>query len=185
MLLAPPGVQFLWVFAVHHGGSIASVLRTPPLTLLEHFPPCNLRAALLACAFLAMQLLMLIAVPHTALTAILTSMSNCLAYRINGVLCYLFAHAVLRCAHYAGWWRYTVVHDEFGPMLAVLNLFALIPTVMLYISGLVASTNSDAGCSGHGVIWDLWQGTEMQSLTILRSVNVEAVIVYSLSLLLN
>lgn len=161
MLVAPPGVQLLWVIVMHHQGSIFSALQTPLMDLWAQFPACNWRGAQLAGSFLLMQLVLLAAVPHTKFTAIPTPMGNCPTYRINGVLCYLITHVLLAGAHYAGWWRYSVVHDEFGSMLAVLNVFALVATVLLYIRGLVSPTNSDSGRTGHGIIWDMWQGTEL------------------------
>ncbi len=52
-------------------------------------------------------------------------------------------------------------YDEFGPILAFLNQFALVATIALYVRGLYFPTNSDSGRTGNGLIWDMWQGTEL------------------------
>lgn len=161
MIISPPAVQILWIICAHHDGSIASLLSSPPATIWSQFPTPTIASAQLAAIFLIFQLFLLVSVPYTRFVANPTPMGNRPEYRINGVLCFFITHAVLGGAHYAGWWRYGVVFDEFGPMLAVLNQVALIATVLLYIRGIVAPTNSDSGRTVHGIIWDLWHGTEL------------------------
>ncbi len=161
MIISPPAVQLLWVICAHHNGSIISLLSTEPAKIWSQFPTPTARSAQLAAIFLIFQLFLLVAVPYTRFVANPTPMGNRPEYRINGVLCFFITHALLGAAHFAGWWRYGVVFDEFGPMLAVLNLVALVATVLLYIRGIVAPTNSDSGRTKHGIIWDLWHGTEL------------------------
>lgn len=161
MIISPPAVQLLWIICAHHGGSVVSLLSTDLATIWSQFPSPNLTSASLAAKFLIFQLLLLVAVPYTRFVANPTPMGNRPEYRINGVLCFFITHIVLASAHYAGWWRYGVVFDQFGPMLAVLNQVALVMTVLLYIRGIAAPTNSDSGRTKHGIIWDLWHGTEL------------------------
>lgn len=164
IILAPPAVQLFWVVCIHYNGSMLdalNVLRTSPQTIWSQFPSATVSAATLSAKFLLMQLLLLVGLPHSKFTAILTPMGNRPQYRINGTTSFLLTHAVLYGLHYSGLWDYTVVYDQFGSILSVLNSFALVATVLLYIRGIVSPTNSDSGTTGHGIIWDLWQGTEL------------------------
>jgi len=164
IILAPPAVQLFWVVCIHYNGSMLDTLRVlkeSPALVWSKFPAATYRAAALCAKFLVMQLALLVGLPHRVFTAIPTPMGNRPTYRINGVTSYLLTHAALLALHYGGMWDYTVVYDEFGGMLSVLNTFALVATVLLYIRGIVAPTNTDSGTTGHGIIWDLWQGTEL------------------------
>lgn len=115
----------------------------------------------MAGAFLALQLTLLVVIPAEKFRAIPTPMGNRPEYRLNGVASFFVTHGLLAYLHMRGVIRMGALFDGFGALLASLNIIALVVTVLLYIRGLVAPTNSDSGVSGHGVIWDMWQGTEL------------------------
>lgn len=161
MLVSPPAVQLIWVVCTHHGGSVASVAATPARELWAQFPTSSAEALLIAGGFLAMQLILLVVLPGAMFYAAPTPMGNRPGYRLNGVLSFAVTHALLAVAHASGTIRLPALFDSFGALLASLNQVALVATLVLYVRGHYWPTNSDSGPSGHGVIWDLWQGTEL------------------------
>lgn len=161
MAVSPPGVQFLWVVCAHHAGSLTSAVSTQPAVLLSQFPSASWAAVRLAGSFIALQTILLVFLPGARFVACTTPMGNSPTYRLNGVISFFLTHVFLLLLHAAGAWRYGELFDEFGPLLAFLNQFALVATVGLYVRGILTPTNSDSGRSGNGIIWDLWMGTEL------------------------
>lgn len=160
MLVSPIAVQFVWVVCYHHQGNLSSALTTSPQQLWAQFPKPTLPAVLIPAIFLIAQLTLLVVIPGTEFRAIPTPMGNRPRYVLNGVPSFLLTVVVILSAPRFGF-RPASLYDHFGPMLAVLNRFALVATLLLYLRGLYAPTNSDSGATGHGLIWDMWHGTEL------------------------
>lgn len=161
MIVAPPAVQFVWVVCYHYEGNLVSTISDSPSNIWANFPTPSYNAMILGCTFLFIQLLLLLVIPGDIFTAIPTPMGNRPKYALNGVKCFFITHAALAAAAYKGWIRYGALYDEFGPLLAFLGKSALIATGMLYFRGIYFPTNSDSGITGYGIIWDLFQGTEL------------------------
>lgn len=161
MLVAPPGVQFVWVVCYHYSGDLRLSLQHSPAQVWANFPSSTIVAAQLVLAFLFGQLLLLVIVPGKKFLAIPTPMGNRPQYILNGVPCFLLTHAALGAAAWSGVIRYGFLFDHFGEVLAFLSKFALAVTVLLYFRGIYFPTNSDSGATGFGVVWDMWHGTEL------------------------
>lgn len=161
ILTAPPAVQFVWVICYHHAGDSYSAFHTPVDQLWHQFPKPSRPAAMIALSFLIAQLALLLFIPGPRFTAIPTPMGNRPVYKLNGVACFFITHAVLAAAAAMGYLPYGALYDHFGPLLAFLGKSALFGTVVLYLRGIFYPTNSDSGTTGHGIIWDMWHGTEL------------------------
>ncbi|KAI0561352.1 hypothetical protein FGB62_87g056 [Gracilaria domingensis] len=161
MLISPPAVQLVWVICYHYGGNAVLALSSPVDQILSNFPHVTLQAGAIVAAFLAMQLVLLRLIPATTFVAIPTPMGNRPTYRLNGVRCFFLTHFLIMVAYARGLFLFEQFYHVFGDMLAFLNAIALVVTVFLYFRGLYFPTNSDSGKTGHGVIWDMWQGTEL------------------------
>lgn len=161
MIFSPPAVQFVWVVCYHYDGSIKSAASATMTQLWSQFPSSSLTAATFVLIFLIWQLALLIIIPGRIFTAVPTPMGNHPEYTLNGISCFLITHAVLSIASFLKLIRYGALYDHFGEVLAFLNKSAIIVTVLLYIRGIYFPTNSDSGKSGHGFIWDVFQGTEL------------------------
>lgn len=161
MIISPPAVQFVWVVCYHYSGSVLAALTDSPSNLWANFPTPSREAFLIALSFLISQLLLLILVPGSTFVAIPTPMGNRPRYTINGVPSFLITHAALLFMDFRGIIRYGYLYDHFGPLLAFLGKSAIVATILLYFRGIYYPTNSDSGTTGHGIIWDMWHGTEL------------------------
>lgn len=89
-------------------------------------------------------------------------MGNRPTYKLNGVVAFIVTQlAVFGLWKLGGENFLAYVYDVYGEMLAFLTYSAPFVTGLLYLKGLLIPTNTDSGKSGNGVIWDLWQGTEL------------------------
>ncbi|CAN8061475.1 unnamed protein product [Agarophyton chilense] len=162
MLISPPAVQLVWVICYHYdGNALLALLFSPIDQILSNFPHVTAQTGAIVLAFLFMQALLLRLVPATTFVAIPTPMGNRPTYRLNGVRCFIITHALILTAYAFGLFSFVHFYHVFGEILAFLNAFALAATVFLYVRGLYFPTNSDSGKSGHGFVWDMWQGTEL------------------------
>jgi len=59
---------------------------------------------------------------------------------------------------YAGWWKPTVIYDNFWPLFTVINLFSLAQILFLYVKGRFFS---DKFVSTGNLLSDLWYGVEL------------------------
>lgn len=161
MITAPPGVQLLWITCFHYDGDLSKLFSTSLHQLWSYFPTPTLQAAMIAIGFLLFQAALLFLLPGATFYAIPTPMGNRPRYFLNGILAFFVTHFIFLYAQLNGYIRMEILYDCFGSLLAFLNKIAIVVTVLLYIRGIYFPTNSDSGKTGFGIIWDLWQGTEL------------------------
>lgn len=161
MIISPPAVQLVWVICYHYEGNAVRTLTSAPSQVWSKFPSMSTHAAMLIALFLGAQWALLRLIPGRTFTAIPTPMGNRPQYKLNGVRSFVLTHAIILGAYSQGLFEMSTLYESFGSILAVLNGSALLITVLLYVRGLYWPSNSDSGRSGFGLIWDLWQGTEL------------------------
>jgi len=85
-------------------------------------------------------------------------------YADNGVAhCALFSATFLAGSKELGlgWYKLSVLYDDFPAMIGTLMLAGLSFCLFLYFKGLHAPSGPDAGTSGHGFLFDYYWGTEL------------------------
>lgn len=80
-----------------------------------------------------------------------------LTYRINGFTSFILLLAFFYGGVYPGWWKPTVVYDNFWPLFTVANLFSFAQVIFLYIKGTFFGKPDSTG----SVFWDIWYGVEL------------------------
>jgi 7-dehydrocholesterol reductase len=160
--VCPPLTILLWIITVFYGGSItdfASTVRWDDV--VARLPLPSLAAVEILGAWFALALVLLKILPGKTQLGPFTPMGNRPAYKLNGVLAFVFTHALLYVAAYPlGLFSPTIVYDHFGEIILTLSAFALVFCVFLYVKGVVAPSTSDASRSGN-LIFDYYWGVEL------------------------
>lgn len=99
-------------------------------------------------------------------------------YRLNGFRSFVLLMGLFYGGSYAGWWKPTVLYDNFWPLFTVVNYFSLAQVVFLYIKGRFFSDKVtslhhprkplsripdviDQFVTTGNLFWDLWYGVEL------------------------
>lgn len=151
----------LWMIGAHHDGSIVAFARAiDTSTFLRLLPRPTLPAVGVVAGWIALQALLLRALPGPTHRGPVTPAGERPAYRLNGVAAWIVTHALL----VGGWaldlFSASAIVDRLGSILVVLNLFALALCAALYAKGLRHPSSRDVVYTGH-FLFDFFQGLEL------------------------
>jgi 7-dehydrocholesterol reductase len=91
----------------------------------------------------------------------ITPQGNIPLYRANGVAAFITTVALFLLSTYAfNLFSPTIVYDNFGPLIAALNIFSLFFCLFLYFKGRLKPSSNDSGSTGH-FIFDYFWGMEL------------------------
>jgi 7-dehydrocholesterol reductase len=111
--------------------------------------------------FTLFQLFIMWCIPGKDYYGIITSTNNRPVYKDNGLLCYLvtmYTYILLSCGF--NLFSPTIIYDNFGDILASLNVIGLVFCVLLYIKGILFPSSSDNGTTGN-ILFDFYCGVEL------------------------
>ena len=162
LLVTPPLVIALWGTIVFLDGSLLRMLSAEGVTtIVQNLPAPSLPALGIIFAFLAFELVLMLALPGKKFLGPITPAGNRPEYKLNGVAAYFVTHAAfIGLSAGLGWFSPAIVYDHLGAILSTLCLFALAFCLFLYFKGAYFPSSSDAGKTGNPV-FDYFWGTEL------------------------
>lgn len=137
MLALPPLVYYLWICVTYYQGHLVF-----PGSLAEwrgfwsHIAAPTWSASLLYGGWFLSQAALQIWVPGRTVYGMPLPNGQRLSYRMNGMLSFLFTLGVIGMAVAVGWLDATLLYDQMGPLLTVVNIFTFALAGFLYWWGL-------------------------------------------------
>jgi len=169
MVVCPAFAMLVWYTNTHLSGTLLALwnmimqdglLQTLysvwwPIVLGDHTA-----WSMIAC-FAFFQLLLMRVLPGKIFYGPISPKGNVPIYKANGVLAFITTVVTFCiCSFYLHLFAPTIIYDNFGPLLAALNLFSLLFCLFLYIKGRFAPSSSDSGYTGN-FLFDYYWGTEL------------------------
>jgi len=138
---------------------------------LKFYPAApTLRAVAFLFGFMTLAALLDDALPGAWYAGPTTKRGHVPLYRDNAVMHCVCANVIFFGGSALGWWRPTVLIDDFAATISTLNGFALLFCAWLYHKGLTRPDFPDAGPSGRGVVHDFYWGVELYPRCLGRDV---------------
>jgi 7-dehydrocholesterol reductase len=162
LIVTTPLIAVLvWLTCVHFDGSILLLARTRSVeSLLQLVPRPTWRAAAILFGWFIIQGLLLAVLPGKHYEGPPSPTGQRPVYKLNGIAAWLVTHGGLALSWTLGLWHATTVYREFGSMLVILNLSAIVFCLFLYWKGRNYPSTPDAIWTGHA--WfDFFQGVEL------------------------
>ena len=140
MLVTPPAAIVFWIVCTHLGGSLSRLLTEEGLAIaIARFPKPTWAAAGILGVFLAVELVLLLALPGKTYLGPLIPTGARPKYKLNGVAAFFASLALFLGGSYgAGLFSPGIVWDHFGPILSTIIVFALVLCLFLYFKGIRA-----------------------------------------------
>lgn len=137
MLALPPLVYYLWICVTYYEGALAF---PGDLGQWRRFwshvsPPTWSAAAIYGIWFLS-QAALQVWMPGPLVRGMPLPDGRRLEYRMNGMATFLLTIGLLAAAVVSGWLDATLLYDQIGPLLTVINLFTFVFAGGLYLLGL-------------------------------------------------
>lgn len=111
--------------------------------------------------FSIVQLLLMKILPGKIVEGPITPKGNIPLYRANGVAAFTFTISLFLLSSYVfKIFSPTIVYDNFGPLIASLNIFSLCFCLFLYFKGRLKPSSTDSGTTG-SFIFDYFWGMEL------------------------
>lgn len=142
MLALPPLTYYMWICVSEFGGALV----VPTAEMLSRVPAPTLVAVALYLGWFLLHVLLQLAVPGPIAQGV---------YKLNGWWSFWITLAVVVLAVLAGWIPATILHDQFGPLLTTVNIFAFAFSVFLY----------RLGQPSDGLLYDYFLGTVLNPRT--------------------
>ena len=171
--ITPNFIMWIWYTVKFHDGSytafIAALLNSPNklqffVNVWSHTNIGSQFALMVIGGYMLFQLVLMVLVPGPRAVGPPTVNGNIPVYKDNGFRIFLITMVT-----FAGLTYYlktftpyspSMVYDNFGDLLATMNVFALLFCVLLYLKGVFAPSTSDSGSTGNPVM-DYYWGTEL------------------------
>jgi hypothetical protein len=137
MLALPPLVYYLWICVTYYEGALVL-----PNSIAEwrefwsHIAPPTWTASLIYGVWFLSQAALQAWVPGRMVRGMPLPDGQRLEYRMNGMLAFLLTLGLLVGAVALGWLEATLLYDQLGPLLTVVNIFTFAFSVFLYFWGL-------------------------------------------------
>ena len=136
MIALPPVTYYLWICVSEFGGELIVPKSLDEWkNLLARIPAPTVKAVALYLAWFLGQAILQIAAPGKIRAGLALADGSRLNYKMNGWFSFWFTIAVCVMLCGAGLLPATILHDEFGPLLTTVNLFAFAFSVFLYWLG--------------------------------------------------
>lgn len=173
LMMLPNVTLWIWYTAVHLDGScmecISTIVNSPngvwgffdvwsKVTVGSRF------SVIVIGGYMLFQIVLMVVVPGKRVEGPVTPTGNIPVYKDNGLYIYLITMASFGClTFYMKMFTTTspsLIYDNYGDLLATINVFALFFCLLLYLKGVFAPSSSDSGSSGNP-IFDYYWGTEL------------------------
>src|SRR5579864_4558454 len=129
----PPLTLYLWISVNNFGGELIFPASGKEWTdLVARVPVPTFVSTALYCGWLLLQGLLQIAAPGKIREGLPLADGARLRYKMNGWFSFSFTLAVAALAAAEGWISPAILHDQFGPLLTTVNLFAFAFSFFLY-----------------------------------------------------
>src|SRR4029078_12466279 len=117
----PPLTLYFWMCMNDFGGALVD-----PRYLLSRIPMPTMTAFLVYGAWFVLQVLLQIFAPGKVHEGVPLHDGSRLKYKMNGWSSWWFTLAVVAAGVASGWIPSTLLYDQFGPLLMVVNIFVFI-----------------------------------------------------------
>jgi hypothetical protein len=135
-LILPPLVCYLWICLEANGGALLlPVSREQWAFLLGKVPAPSLKAAAIFAGWFLFQALLQLYAPGKVHEGTPLADGSRLKYKMNGWFSWWFTWVCLGAGVAAGWIPATVLADNFGPLMMVVNIFAFAFSLYLFAHG--------------------------------------------------
>lgn len=144
MLALPPLVYYLWICVTYYQGALAL-----PQSIAEwrelwsHIASPTWAASLIYGIWFLSQAALQAWVPGRTVRGMPLPDGQRLEYRLNGMLSFLLTLSVLIVTVAWGWLDTTLLYDQIGPLLTVINIFTFAFSGFLYFWGLRGAAGND------------------------------------------
>lgn len=122
--------------------------------------PWDSTAWQLIASFVAMELLLVRAVPGPEFVATMTPTGHRPVYTANGMACYLITLLTIMGLHHFSLLDAALIYDHFGNILSSMNVLAWLFCTLLLVKGRVAPSGADSGTTGSW-LQDFYWGMEL------------------------
>jgi protein-S-isoprenylcysteine O-methyltransferase Ste14 len=161
MLLLPPLVYYLWICAEYYQGELVIPHGLDELrALFGHVPAPTLTSIGIFVGWYLFQGLLQIYAPGKWAEGQALSDGTRLKYKMNGWFSWWFTWACIAAGVATGIIPMTILHEQFGPLLTVTNIFAFGFSLYLYIHGKVRPDDGKNTTTGYPV-HDYFLGTAL------------------------
>lgn len=154
MVALPPFTFYVWLCIRDFDGALVF----PTFAMLRSIPGPSLTAIILYGGWFLLQAVLQIAAPGKIHEGVPLSDGMCLKYKMNGWFSFWFTMVIAISAGALGWIPATIFYDQFGPLLATVNIFAFLFSLFLYLHG--KASKRPERRSGNG-IYDYFMGSAL------------------------
>lgn len=140
MLSLPPFVYYLWICVTFYRGTLVFPYETAAwLEFWSHVSPPTWKAAGLYGVWFVWQAALQHYAPGRSVDGTALPDGRRLTYRMNGLFSFLVTLGVVAGLLALDWIDATLLYDELGPLLTVVNIFAFAFSGFLYVWGLAGA----------------------------------------------
>jgi delta14-sterol reductase len=137
MVALPPLVYYLWICVNFYQGEPVFPSNTAAwLQFWSHVSPPTWKAAGLYGTWFLAQAALQVWAPGPTVQGMELPDGSRLDYRMNGMFSFLFTLGVVTTLVALGWLDATILYDQLGPLLSVVNIFTFTFAAFLYFWGL-------------------------------------------------
>lgn len=154
MVALPPLTYYMWICVNDFEGALVA----PARDLLSRIPAPTVTSVILYGCWFLFQVVLQMAAPGKVHEGVPLSDGTRLKYKMNGWFSFWVTLGVALLSVGLGWVPATILHDQFGPLLTTVNIFAFAFSVFLYLHG-KASKRLERRSSN--VIHDYFMGTAL------------------------
>src|SRR5579871_1639160 len=159
MVLLPPLVYYMWICATRYDGALTIPHNKEELLRLVSFVAApTWQAVAIYLGWFLFQALLQIYAPGKWVEGTELADGTRLKYRMNGWFSWWFTWVCLAAGVLTGIISPTLLFDQFGPLLTVVNIFSFGLSIYLYIVG---KRRPDAGRVTGNPVYDYFMGTSL------------------------
>jgi hypothetical protein len=159
MVILPPLVYYLWICVTCYDGALQLPRSADELRhLASHVAPPTWSALAIYLGWFGFQALLQITVPGKWVEGTVLADGTRLPYKMNGWRCWWITWACLGAGVATSWISPTLLYEQFGPLLTVVNLFAFALAGYLFVLG---KLRPDGGRVSGSAIYDYFMGTSL------------------------
>ncbi len=160
-ILLPPLVCWMWMCLEFNGGAFILPTTTAAwLDLWAKVPPVTLLATAIYLGWFAVQAALQIWAPGPWVEGTPLADGSKLKYRMNGWFTWWFSWAVMVGGCFAGFWKPTILADNFGSLMMVVNIFSFVLSGYLYWVGKKRPHPAGEMVSGN-IFYDYFMGNSL------------------------
>ncbi|KAJ3181888.1 hypothetical protein HDU85_003403 [Gaertneriomyces sp. JEL0708] len=140
----------------------ASDLKTGITDLvINHFPRPTPDGFKICFAWIAFQAVMYAIVPGKIGYGQMTPAGHTLPYIVNGLAVWFLTHTLfIAGAFYFGWFKGSVIHDNWGALLVAANIYGYALTLFCFLKAYIAPSHKEDRKFSGSFIYDLYMGIE-------------------------